>query len=124
MTATETTVIIICLVGGYWLVSYFIRDPEEMEFPTGPEACKPDVGSPAGAETPQDGCGFQLPWNLVLGVPKSASRLEIVAAYKQKMSQYHPDKVANMGEEIRDLADRRSKEINAAYDAALRERTR
>lgn len=123
MTATESTVIIVCLVGGYWLVSYFIRDPEEMEFPAGPEAYEADMEPPASSETPQAGCGFELPWNLVLGVTASANRAEIVAAYKQKISQYHPDKVANMGEEIRDLADRRSKEINAAYDAALRERT-
>lgn len=124
MTATESMVIIVCLVGGYWLVSYFIRDPEEMEFPTGLEDREPDVEPNAGPGTPQDGCGFELPWNMVLGVPTSATRMEIIAAYKQKISQYHPDKVANMGEEIRDLADRRSKEINAAYDAALRERTR
>lgn len=121
MTATESMVIIVCLVGGYWLVGYFIRDPEEMEFPTGPGGAEPDRETSAGPEAPQDGCAFQLPWNLVLGVPTSASRSEIIAAYKQKISQYHPDKVANMGEEIRDLADRRSKEINAAYDAALRE---
>jgi hypothetical protein len=124
MTATETMVIIVCLVGGYWLVSYFIRDPEEMEFPAGPEVDEPQVGPNVSPDAPQDGCGFELPWNLVLGVPASATRAEIIAAYKLKISQYHPDKVANMGEEIRDLANRRSKEINAAYDAALRERTR
>jgi len=124
MTATETMVIIVCLVGGYWLVSYFIRDPEELEFPTGHPVDEPDVGPQPGSDPPQDGCGFELPWNLVLGVPASATRVEIIAAYKLKISQYHPDKVANMGEEIQDLANRRSKEINAAYDAALRERTR
>ena len=122
MTATEIMVIIVCLIGGYWVVSYFIRDPEEMEFPVEPEVGTPGADSRAGSEPAQDGCAYELPWNLVLGVPASASRGEIIAAYKQKISQYHPDKVANMGEEIRDLADRRSKEINAAYDAALRER--
>lgn len=120
MTATETTVIIVCLIGGYWLVSYFIRDPEEMEFPVGSAPDAPEGPTDSPADPPVHGCGFELPWNLVLGVSASASREQIVAAYKQKISQYHPDKVANMGEEIRDLAERRSKEINAAYQAALK----
>ena len=59
-------------------------------------------------------------WATVLGVPATASKDEIVAAYKRKISEYHPDKVTRMGPEIRALADMRSKEINAAYDEALR----
>jgi len=31
------------------------------------------------------------------------------------MKEYHPDKVAFLGREIRDVAERRSKEINNAY---------
>lgn len=122
MTATETMVIIVCLVGGYWLVSYFIRDPEEMEFPLGTaaDADAPEAPQDPPVDPPAQDRGFELPWSLVLGVSANASREQIVAAYKQKISQYHPDKVANMGEEIRDLAERRSKEINAAYHAALK----
>ena len=36
------------------------------------------------------------------------------------LSQYHPDKVARMGIDIRRLAELRSKDINAAYDEAIR----
>ena len=32
------------------------------------------------------------------------------------MTQYHPDKVRNMGDEIREVAERKAKEINEAYD--------
>ena len=32
------------------------------------------------------------------------------------ISQYHPDKVAQMGEEIRAVANAKSREINAAYE--------
>ena len=42
---------------------------------------------------------------------------EVRRAYQQKMREYHPDRVANAGAELRELAERRSKEINAAYDA-------
>jgi DnaJ-class molecular chaperone len=60
------------------------------------------------------------PWHEVLGVPESAAREDINAAYKAKISQYHPDKVAGMAAEIRDIALARSKEINAAYQQAMR----
>lgn len=59
-------------------------------------------------------------WFLILEVSQSATRAEIERAYKVKISQYHPDKVAQMGIEIRELAEAKSKEINAAYDYALR----
>ncbi len=40
---------------------------------------------------------------------------EVKAAYKRRMQQYHPDKVASLGKELRDLAEAKTKEINAAY---------
>ncbi len=51
----------------------------------------------------------------VLGVARGASEAEIRAAYQQKMRENHPDRVADMSREIRDLAEERTKEINAAY---------
>jgi DnaJ-domain-containing protein 1 len=63
-------------------------------------------------------------WFDVLGVAESADVAEIERAYRVKMSQYHPDKVAQLGEDIRQLAEAKSKEINAAYDAAMRLRRR
>jgi DnaJ-domain-containing protein 1 len=32
------------------------------------------------------------------------------------MTEYHPDKVASLGPELRALAEKKSKEINAAYE--------
>jgi DnaJ-domain-containing protein 1 len=63
-------------------------------------------------------------WFLILDVPQGASREEVERAYKVKISQYHPDKVAQMGIEIRELAEAKSKEINAAYDFATRSDSR
>ncbi len=56
----------------------------------------------------------------ILGVRRDASLDEIRAAYQQKVQQYHPDKVASMGPELRDVAERRTKEINAAYELLKR----
>jgi DnaJ like chaperone protein len=59
-------------------------------------------------------------WWSVLQITQNASQEQIKTAYRSLMQQYHPDKVATLGPELRDLAERKSKEINAAYEQALR----
>lgn len=51
----------------------------------------------------------------LLNVPNNASKEEITSAYKKLAQQYHPDKVAGLASEFKELADKRMKEINAAY---------
>ena len=51
----------------------------------------------------------------VLGVSQGASDQEIQKAYKTLASRYHPDKVQHLGEEFRELAEKRFKEIQQAY---------
>jgi len=62
------------------------------------------------------------PWYAILSVAPNADTLEIRRAYKSLMSQYHPDKVAALGPELKELCERKTKEINTAYDRALAER--
>lgn len=52
----------------------------------------------------------------ILEVDSQASDEDIEAAYRRQIAQYHPDKVAGAAKEIRELADKRASEINAAYD--------
>ncbi len=52
----------------------------------------------------------------VLGVSPNASQDQIAAAYRRLVQQYHPDKVAGMAPEFRELAELRMKEINSAYE--------
>jgi preprotein translocase subunit Sec63 len=35
-------------------------------------------------------------------------------AYRQRMAEYHPDKVAHLGPELRELAERKATEFNLA----------
>ena len=51
----------------------------------------------------------------VLGVERSADRADIRAAYRARMSEYHPDKVAHLGEDLQKLAHDKALEIQEAY---------
>lgn len=58
----------------------------------------------------------------VLGIKHSASVEEIKKAYKILMTQYHPDKVANLGIELQNLAKKKTQEINEAYNFIRKQR--
>jgi uncharacterized Zn finger protein (UPF0148 family) len=50
-----------------------------------------------------------------LGLDHETLGLEIKKAYKKRISEYHPDKVSTLGAELREVAERKSKEVNDAY---------
>lgn len=58
----------------------------------------------------------------VLGIDVGASDEEVERAFRRRISDYHPDKVAGAAEEIRQLAQTRASEINLAYEAIRRAR--
>ena len=54
----------------------------------------------------------------VLGLPKEDLEdfSKIKTTYRTTIAQYHPDKVSALGTEIRDVAEKKAKEINQAYE--------
>jgi len=78
------------------------------------ESERRDYGEPSShAQSPASN-GPVDPYE-ILGIAPSASREAIQAAYKARMSQYHPDKVAHLGEDLQKLAHRKALEIQQAY---------
>ena len=52
----------------------------------------------------------------ILGVDRSASASDIKKAYRKLAKKYHPDKVHHLGDEFKQFAEEKIKEINTAYD--------
>ena len=51
----------------------------------------------------------------ILGVDRDAAPEEIKSAYRRLAAKYHPDKVAYLGDEFKQLAEKRFKDIQEAY---------
>lgn len=52
----------------------------------------------------------------VLGLQVGASQEEIKKAYRSLSMKYHPDKVGHLGDEFKEVAEEKMKEINIAYN--------
>ena len=55
----------------------------------------------------------------LLELNPGASRAQIKKAYRVKVGQYHPDRVANLAPEFRELAKNKTMELRVAYEALL-----
>ena len=51
----------------------------------------------------------------ILGIESGASQEEIKSAYRKLAGKYHPDKLEHLGEEFKELAEKRFKKIQQAY---------
>jgi DnaJ-domain-containing protein 1 len=62
------------------------------------------------------------PWT-VLGIPRGTPRAEARKAFRALVSQYHPDKVAHLALEFRELAEQRTRQILDAWQRIQAEET-
>ncbi len=72
--------------------------------------------------TPRAQSADGAPWNphAVLGVPPGASPDLVIHAYRERLKEYHPDRVAGLGPELQELAHRKTLDIQRAYDELTR----
>lgn len=116
MTRPEYLAILLGLLAGYWMVSNFLSGSKGKNGHNESEA-------PRGQDIDQEFAkAGALDWAVTLDISSSATVEEIRKAYKGQMRKYHPDKVAALGVELRELAEKKSKEINIAYKRAMKDR--
>lgn len=77
-------------------------------------------GGPGAGDARAPGTGAtadEAPWDpfAVLGVRPGATHDEIRDAYRTQMKLYHPDRVADLGPELQQVAHRKSLDIQRAY---------
>lgn len=114
------------LVGAGWLddlvvvglLGYLLYRTGYRGFPFGGES--PGGQTEAGRASGKPGKEVPDDPHQVLGIGPGADQSEIRQAYRHLAAQYHPDKVAHLGKELRQLADRKFKSIQAAYEVLKR----
>lgn len=126
ITRTDIIVFVVCLFAGYFLVSWLIG---KLNGGTKPGSESPRANPPPGSgnwqerprpATPPPPDDAKRPWYEVLQVPTYASLDDVKQAYRRRIAEYHPDKTAGLGDDLRALAEQKSKEINVAYAAAMK----
>jgi DnaJ like chaperone protein len=52
----------------------------------------------------------------VLGLKETFTANDVKLAYREMLSKYHPDKLEHLGDEFKDIAAKKTREVVAAYD--------
>ena len=58
----------------------------------------------------------------ILGIESSATDDEVKKAYREMAKKNHPDLVSNLGDEVRQAAEKKFQEINVAYETIKKQR--
>lgn len=77
-----------------------------------PPAHRPKSHTPTGKPAPSPLAQAYA----TLGLTSAATADQVRSAFRERAKEYHPDKVAHMAPEFREIAERKMKEINEAYD--------
>ena len=105
---------LILLFASMWVVRKLLRIVTRRSVGARPGPGGYGQWGPRSGPTPGYSGRYRSPHEL-LGVESGASQEEISSAYRKLVQQYHPDRVADLGPELREVAEQRMKEINAAY---------
>lgn len=119
---------LVALVGLYYMYSHSSRRQRRAGPGTGAGRAR-SPREPGGAEEKDAGSGEASgsgggppdPY-AVLGVSREASFPEIRRRYRQRLLEIHPDRVQHLGPEFREMAERKTLELNEAYRRVRAER--
>ena len=106
MEGFEVIAIVVFFLIGYWIVDFFW-----------PKKKAGGVAVPPAAAVPE-----AAPWHEILGVSPNASAEQIREAYLAKSAEHHPDRAFDQGPEAREAALRKTRQINDAFEQAMKGR--
>ena len=58
----------------------------------------------------------------VLGISSNSSNQDIKRAYRKMANKYHPDKIAHLGDDFKDIAQEKFKSVTEAYHKIKKDR--
>jgi ABC-type Zn2+ transport system substrate-binding protein/surface adhesin len=132
-------VIVVAFIGGYLIVSFlasrmktaqpFTRDDRDTN--ESPKT-KADRGSGQGYQREHESSkgdherseqreekwetfSEERKYALILGLGERITPSDVKTAYRDLLAKYHPDKVNHLGEEFKQIAEKKTKEIVQAY---------
>lgn len=113
----KIAILVIAALVGFWVVGAVLeqfgkRAPASGASPQPENASSPEP-EPHQNDPIDDACR-------VLQVGRPFTSEELRNAYRLQMSKYHPDKVSGLGQELRDLAESKAKDINHAFNLLAR----
>ena len=110
---------IVVLILLYRYLSKIKRYPGNASDPFGNRQDQQRARTARDSGTGADNAPRRTPYE-ILNLPPDADQEAIKAAYRKLANQYHPDKVSHLGKEFQDLAEKRFKEIQEAYEKLVR----
>jgi DnaJ-domain-containing protein 1 len=122
MTSPQIVIVVLGLLFGYWGVSKLMDFQSKNAKDKSKNGNNKGALRPAPYPGPRSAKAGSRDWWEVLQVDRNATLDVVHAAYTARMEQYHPDKVAGLGEKLRRLAEEKAAEINGAYYTVLKER--
>ena len=132
-------VIVVAFIGGYLIVSFlasrmktaqpFTRDsgdskdsPETEANRRGGQSYRREHEAFKGAqerseqrEQKWEAFSEERKYALILGLGERMAPSDVKTAYRDLLAKYHPDKVNHLGEEFKQIAEKKTKEIVQAY---------
>ena len=72
---------------------------------------------------PKDDKTIRDPYEII-GVPRDCPFADIQKKYKEQLLNYHPDRTQHLGRELQELAEKKTKDLNEAFQRILAEHRR
>jgi DnaJ domain len=100
----------------WWYKLEFYIAPDDTDDEAVQTAIRAIADQSRDGDIPRDATSCEASYARVLGLRGRVTVEDIKRHYRDRMREYHPDKVAALGPKLCELAEEETKQINAAYE--------